>query len=127
MLGEMDVEALVSTPLRTAEGSIGQMVVLSSEPGSFSESSMRLYDMLADEAAVAFERARLLEEAERGAEQESKMRRVVDRIRRAADIEQALRAAAGELSQAMDVPHISIELDVGPDDESQPDVASSED
>lgn len=124
MLQEMDAGALVSIPLRAGERRIGQVVVLSSEPGSFSASSMRLYEMLGDDGARAIERARLLEQAQHRAQQEESLRRVVDRVRRAADIEQALRAAAGELSDTMDVPRVSIELDLGLDDEPQSSVPS---
>jgi GAF domain-containing protein len=127
MLLEMEVEALVSIPLGAGDDRIGQVVALSSEPASFSASSMRLYEMLGDEAAGALDRARLLQRAQHGAQQEETLRRVVDRVRRAADIEQALRAAAGELSDAMDVPRVSIELDLGLDDELQSAAPSVED
>jgi GAF domain-containing protein len=117
MLAEMDVEAAVSIPLETDEGRIGQIVLLSDEPGPFSASSMRLFELLGDDAPTALERAQLLEMAQRDAEQEERLRRIVDRIRRSADIEQALRAAAGELSGTMDVPRVSIELDLDMDDD----------
>jgi ribosome maturation protein Sdo1 len=51
-----------------------------------------------------------LEGAQRRAEQEQTARQMIDRIRRAVDIEQALQTTAEELAQAMRVPHISIEL-----------------
>ncbi|MFW6135626.1 MAG: GAF domain-containing protein [Chloroflexota bacterium] len=115
-LAASGVGALVSIPLEVQEERIGQLVVLSLEPRSFCQSSMRLYQMLGKEAAAALQRARLLDRAEQHAQREAHRRRVVDRLRGALDVEQALRAAAGELSHTMDVPHISIELDVGPDD-----------
>jgi ribosome maturation protein Sdo1 len=71
---------------------------------------LRLYEALSNQAAVALERGQLLEEAQRRAEQEQQARQMVDRIHRATDIEQALQATAEELSQAMNVPHVSIEL-----------------
>jgi hypothetical protein len=51
-----------------------------------------------------------LEEAQRRAEREQLARQMIDRIRRAADIEQALQTTAKEMSQAMSVDHVSIEL-----------------
>jgi len=91
---------------------IGQVVVLRATPGPFSEGALRLYGTLSDLAAVALERAQLLEEAQRRAEREQRVRQMLDRIRRAGDIEQALRTTAEEFSRAIDVPHVSIELTV---------------
>ncbi len=120
LLVQRGIGALVSIPLQVGEERIGQLAVLSLEPGSFCQSSMRLYQMLGQEAAVALQRARLLDRAEQHAQREAHRRRVVDRLRGALDVEQALRAAAGELSHTMDVPHVSIELDVGPGDMGRP-------
>jgi GAF domain-containing protein len=112
MLAEMDTQSLVSIPLDAGGRYIGQVIVLSDEPGSFSPASMRLFEMLGDDAPAALERAQLLEKVQRDARQEENLRRVVYRIRESADIEQALRAAAGELSETIDVPRVSIELDL---------------
>lgn len=126
VLTDMDVGALVSVPLRASEEASGHLLVLSRHAGSFPEDSTRLYEMLGEEAGPALERARLLEDAQLEAQKQRKLRRVVDRIRSSADVEEALRTAAGELSRAMDVPHVSIELDVGADDESELDPPSQE-
>jgi len=103
-------KALVNIPLRAREKVIGQVVVLRATPGPFPDSAVRLYEALSNQAAVALERAQLLEGAQRRAEQEQTARQMIDRIRRAVDIEQALQTAAEELSQAMRVPRVSIEL-----------------
>jgi GAF domain-containing protein len=104
--------ALVNVPLRSGERVIGQVVVLRATPGAFPEADLRLYEVLSDQAAVALERAELLEGAQFRAEQEQQARQMIDRIRRAADLDYALEAAAEELSRAMGVPHVSIELGV---------------
>jgi GAF domain-containing protein len=101
---------LVNIPLRSGEKVIGQIVVLRTTPGPFPETALRLYQVLSDQAAVALERAQLLEGAQRLAIQEQQARQMIDRIRRATGVEQALQTAAEELSQAMGVPHVSIEL-----------------
>ncbi|MFQ6099775.1 MAG: GAF domain-containing protein [Anaerolineae bacterium] len=103
--------ALVNIPLRAREKVIGQVVVLRATSGPFSDAALRLYEVLSDQAAVALERAQLLERAQRSAEREQLARQMVDRIRRAVDVEQALQATAEELSRAMGVPHVSIELE----------------
>ena len=104
------VRALANIPLRAREKVIGQVVVLRVTPGPFSNGALRLYEVLSGQAAVALERAQLLERAQRRAEQEQLARQTIDHIRRTVDIEQTLQKTAEELSQAMGVPHVSIEL-----------------
>jgi DNA-binding LacI/PurR family transcriptional regulator/GAF domain-containing protein len=104
------VKALVNIPLRSGERVIGQVVVIRATPGPFPDAALRLYEVLSDQAAVALERAQLLEQTQRRATQEQQARQMIDHIRRAADTEHALQTAAEELSRAMDVPHVSIEL-----------------
>jgi DNA-binding LacI/PurR family transcriptional regulator/GAF domain-containing protein len=105
-------KALVNIPLRSGERVIGQVVVIRATPGPFSEAALRLYEVLSDQAAVALERAELLEEAQQRAEREQQTRQMIDHIRRAADLEHALSVAAEDLSRAMEVPHVSINLSV---------------
>jgi GAF domain-containing protein len=106
------VRALVNIPLHARGQLIGQVVVLRSTPGPFSDVAVRLYEALSNQAAVALERAQLLEGAQRRAVQEESARRMIDHIRRAMDVEQALQTTAEELSRALGVPHVSIELDL---------------
>jgi len=105
-----DVHALVNIPLRSGEEVIGQVVVLRSDAGPFKESDLQLYEALSGQAAVALERAQLLEEAQGVARQEQRAREMIDQIHRAADIDQALESAARQISHAMEVPHVAIEL-----------------
>ena len=109
---ETGARALVNIPLQAGEKVIGQVVVLRAAPGPFPDTALRLYEVLSDQAAVALERARLWEEAQRRAEHEHTTRQMIDRIYRAVDIEQALQTAAEDLSQAMGVPHVSIEISI---------------
>ncbi|HDQ72615.1 MAG TPA: GAF domain-containing protein [Chloroflexi bacterium] len=109
---ETGVRALANIPLRARDQVIGQVVVLRSTPGPFSDSAIRLYEALSDQAAVALERAQLWEEAQKRARYEQTTRQTIDRIRRALDIEQALQTTVQELSQAMNVPHVSIDLNL---------------
>jgi DNA-binding LacI/PurR family transcriptional regulator/GAF domain-containing protein len=104
------VRSLANIPLRARGKVIGQVVVLRTTPGPFSDAAMRLYEALSDQAAVALERAQLWEEAQRRAQWEQMTRQMIDRIRRAMDMEKALQTTAQELSSALRVPHVSIEL-----------------
>jgi hypothetical protein len=104
------VRALANIPLRAREKVIGQVVVLRTTSGPFPYTALRLYEVLSDQAAVALERARLLELAQQRAKQEQLTRQMTDRIRRAMDIEQALQTTAKELAQAMNLRHVSVEI-----------------
>lgn len=106
------VRALANIPLRSRERVIGQVVVLHTSPGPFTDRALRLYEALSDQAAVALERARLLEEAQGRAKREQRTRQVIDHIRRAMNVDQALQTTAEELAQAVNVPHVSIELNL---------------
>jgi DNA-binding LacI/PurR family transcriptional regulator/GAF domain-containing protein len=103
-------KALVNIPLRSGERVIGQVVVIRAAPGPFPDTALRLYEVLSDQAAVALERAQLLEETQQRAGRERQARHAIDRIRRAVDVGQALQAAAEELSWALGVPHVAVEL-----------------
>jgi DNA-binding LacI/PurR family transcriptional regulator/GAF domain-containing protein len=103
-------KALVNIPLRSGDRVIGQVVVIRATPGPFADAALRLYEVLSDQAAVALERAQLLEKLQKNAGREQQTRQMIDRIRRAVDVEQALWAAAEELSRAMGVPHVSVDL-----------------
>jgi DNA-binding LacI/PurR family transcriptional regulator/GAF domain-containing protein len=104
------VRALTNIPLYARGKVIGQVVVLRAIPGPFSDAALRLYEALSDQAAVALERARLWEEAQRRAERERRTRQMIDHIRRAVDVERALQTTAEELSRAMRVSQVSVEL-----------------
>jgi GAF domain-containing protein len=105
-------KALVNIPLRSGEQVIGQVVVIRATPGPFQETALRLYEVLSDQAAIALERAKLLDEAQSRVVQEQQVRQMIDHIRRAVDVEQALQAAAEELSRVLEVPRVSVDLGV---------------
>ncbi len=106
------VRALANIPLQVRKRVIGQVVVLRDTPGIFPENAMRLYRALSDQAAVALERAQLWEQAQERAHYEQQTRQMIDHIRRAMDIEDALQTAVTELTAAFEVPHVAIELEV---------------
>jgi len=89
--------ALVNIPLRSGAKIIGQVVVLRSTPGTFSESTMRFYETWSDQVAVALERARLLEKTQQRAEQERIIRDISDRLFQANDMESLMQIAVDQL------------------------------
>lgn len=94
--------AMVSIPLRVGDRAIGQVVVLRSTPGPFSPASLRLYEVIGDQAAVALERARLLERMRQRAEQEEVLRSIADRITVTFDLRTALQTTLQHLGQMLD-------------------------
>jgi len=113
---ETGVAAVANIPLRTEERVIGQVVVLRTEAGPFPESALRLYEALSAQAAVALERARLLEATGRRVEEEASLRTIGDRIARAVDMEAVLHSAAEGLSQVLRTGGIYVELGSGSDE-----------
>lgn len=97
-----DVGAIVNIPLRIGDRAIGQVVILRSTPGSFSPTSLRLYEVIGDQAAVALERARLLENTRRRAEQEEALRSIADQITATFDLQTALQTTLQQLGRVLD-------------------------
>ncbi|MGD1996917.1 MAG: GAF domain-containing protein [Anaerolineae bacterium] len=82
------------------------------EVGAWRPEEIELAQGIAERVALALENVRLLEQAQQHTAREQLARQVVDRIRQAEGVEQALRMTASELSEALDVPHVSIKLDL---------------
>jgi len=97
-----DVGALVNIPLRVGDRPIGQVLIFRLLPGPFSLVSLRLYEVISDQAAVALERARLLERMRRRAEQEGALRDIADRITATFDLRTALQTTLQQLGQVLD-------------------------
>ncbi|MCS7282264.1 MAG: GAF domain-containing protein, partial [Anaerolineae bacterium] len=98
----IDVGALVNIPLRVGGRVIGSVVILRSTPGPFSPASLRLYEVIGDQAAVALERAQLLESMRQRAEQEETLRAIADQITATFDLRTALQTALQQLGQVLD-------------------------
>lgn len=96
------VGSLVNIPLQVGERAIGQVVVLRSSPGPFSPAALRLYEVIGDQAAVALERARLLENTRWRMEQEEVLRSIADRITATFDLRTALQTTLQQLGQMLD-------------------------
>lgn len=96
------VGALVNIPLRVGDRPVGQVVILRSAPGPFSPASLRLYEVIGDQAAVALERARLLESMRQRAEQEEVLRSIADQITATFDLRTALQTTLQQLGRVLD-------------------------
>jgi len=100
----------VNVPLRTAGRVIGFLNVYRYEAGLFSPVSIRLYETLADQAAVALEGARLLEEAQHRAAREETLSRVSARMRETLDTDTVLRTAVEEIAGALGLAALDLRL-----------------
>ena len=102
--------AVANFPLAAGDRPTGFLFVYRTTPGAFSGSSLRLYETLSDQAAVALERVRLLAFARRRAEEEATLRAVGDRLSWSMDMRAVMRGAAEELGQALRADGVYIEL-----------------
>jgi GAF domain-containing protein/HAMP domain-containing protein len=108
--GQYGTRALVNIPLQVGSRVIGYVNVQRGRPGPFSAVSLRLYQTMADQAAAALERTRLLEEAQRRAAHEELIGEVTNRMRETLDIETILQTTLREMGTALDLPRIEIRL-----------------
>jgi GAF domain-containing protein/HAMP domain-containing protein len=98
-LRRLGIHALVVVPLRTASSGRGQGFLLIDRhtPGGFSAVTLRRYEALAQQAAVALEKAQLLEESQQQAWREHHIRDIGDRIASSFDLEQLMETTISEL------------------------------
>lgn len=94
--------AIAVTPLVGGEGIMGLLLVGSHEAEKvFDSDEMSLLQTLADQATIAFERVRLLEDAQRRARREQLLREITGRVRSSADIDTIMKTAVQEIGRAL--------------------------
>jgi GAF domain-containing protein len=102
--------AFVSVPLRIGERIVGFLAVYRTGAEAFSSVSVRMYETLADQAAVAMERARLLEEARARAARERLIAAASARMRETLDVEAVLKTAVDEIAGALGLTALDLRL-----------------
>ncbi len=100
----------VNVPLRVGEQSLGFVSIYRAEAGPFSPVSMRLYETLADQSAVAMQRARLLDEAQSRAARDRLIAELSARMREELDVEKVLKAAVEEIGGALGLAALEVQL-----------------
>ena len=133
-LAELGTRAVVSVPLQAGpaspEGDLrersgtggrvtGAVIVQRAVPGPFSPVSLRLYETLAEQAAVVLERARLVEETQRRAAQERWLSQVSDQMQRAGDMGSLLQVVAEEVNRALGGSRAYVQLGQRADGDTQ--------
>ncbi len=84
--------SVLAAPLRGESGSLGSISVSSVQPDQYTEAQADLLQGLADQAAIAIQNARLIEELDRSSTE----------LARRADAEQSLREIAAEITATRD-------------------------
>jgi GAF domain-containing protein len=115
----LGIRAVAAIPLVAGERPVGLLLIQSTdEPYEFSEREIRLYRTLADQAAVALEGMRLLEETRHRAERERLTAEISSRVWSSADVDTILRTAVSELGRSLQASQAWIELDSGDGNEA---------
>ncbi len=103
--------ALANVPLRQGGQVAGFVSIARRAPGPFSPVSLRLYETLVEQAAVALERARLYYDTQQVAARERLVGEVTARIRQTLDVDTVLRAAAHEMRQVLDLAEVELRIE----------------
>ncbi len=99
------VTANATIPLVGREGVLGTLALSSRQPGRvFSAQDVKVLQTLADQATIAIERLRLLEQTERRARREQTLREITSRVRGTTNPDVIVRAAVRELGTALGRP-----------------------
>ncbi len=95
------ITASATIPLIGREGVVGSLAVSLRQPGrAFTERDLSLLQTLADQASVALEKVRLLEETYRLARRTQLINQIAGKMREAVSVDEVLRIAVDELRQA---------------------------
>jgi GAF domain-containing protein len=109
-LARFGARAVVNVPLRAGGRVIGVVIVQRATPGPFSPVSLRLYETLAEQAAVVLERARLVEETQRRAAQERVVGEVTARMHQTLDVDAVLDTAVDEIARVFGLAALDLRL-----------------
>ncbi len=111
----------VNVPLRLGGRTVGFLSIYRTEAGPFSPVSIRMYETLVDQAAVAMERARLLDEAQRRVARERLVAEISGRMRETLDVRTVLKTAVEEIADALALAALDLQLRV--EDEAEGEMA----
>ncbi len=105
----------LNAPVVIQNEPIGQLQVKLPENRPRIENEQALLKAVADKLAQKAENLRLFEQTQQKAAQEQKTREIVDKIRASRDVKTALKIATEQLSKALDVPKVSVDLKIQAD------------
>jgi GAF domain-containing protein len=114
VLEGIDAMGCVNLPLRNRDRDVGHLLVLREKPGSFSRNSMRLFEVLGKQAAVALARAQQLEEARRRARREELASKATARMHESLDLESVLSRAVRDIGKTLGLAALGVRLGAVP-------------
>ena len=96
------VNKMVAVPLVTQGGVFGFFTVSSRDTSRiYTDQEINLLQTLADQATIAFERVRLLDETTKRAQREQALRQISAKVRGSADVDVVLRTAVEEVGKML--------------------------
>ncbi|MCD4685217.1 MAG: GAF domain-containing protein, partial [Anaerolineae bacterium] len=125
-LAALGLQSVLVIPLRTGERLVGVMVLGHDEQSPDAETEIRVYETLADQAAIALENARLLTQSQRRARQlgtSAQISRAATSILR---LDKLLPQIVNQIREAFEYDHVQVFL-ISDDDERAELVASTGD
>ena len=102
--------AMVGVPIRWGDESLGVLSVLSTETGIFTARDSELLTLLATQAAIALQNARLFDEARRRNRELALLNRVIAASAASQEFELILDMVCRELARALDLPQAAAGL-----------------
>ena len=102
--------AIVGLPLRIGERVVGVMNVAFERPHAFDESELRVLGLLADQAAIAIENARLYEETRQRALEQETLREAALALSTALDRNEVIDRILAQLQQVVPYDTASVQL-----------------
>lgn len=105
--------AAISIPLRIEARTMGIMIVQRARPGPLSSATARFYEIVADQAAVALDRARLYEEVQRRIAEEEVLSRITAQMHETLDLDLVLQTAIREIATAFHIPKVEVRMATG--------------
>lgn len=102
--------AIVGIPLKLGQRVVGVMNVAFSAPRTFSESEVHILELLADQATIAIENARLFQSERDAREQAEALREVAGAVNSSLDRTQVLHSILEQLSRVVDYDSASVML-----------------
>ncbi len=106
-----ETKAEIAVPIGLADRVLGVLDVQHNVANGLGNDDARLLHSVANQVAIALRNAQLFEETRRQAEREAQINAIGQEIQKATDIETVLQTAVRELSQALDVPRVTVMLD----------------
>ena len=126
-----ETRSAMSLPLRVGEQIVGAVELQTGQASAFSSQDLLTLQKTADQIAIAIENARLFQKARASSivlpsgeilhqdVREEKTRQIIEKMRRAVDMETLLQTAIRDTAAMLDIPNAFVQLSAPPDPADQ--------